>query len=207
MHSRARAHRRPIRTTGTPRPIRLSSTLTPAWSSWSAGPCRVTATTPADGGIRSQSRRRNHDDHRRRRVPRAPAWVVPHRRPKGEELPAWKEEHNRPHKQDRARVEHLFARRKSWKILRDCRLKGDGVHHAMLGIARLHNLNLAGWAAGFDLPSVLWIARGSRHGETPAAHLLAAITGAGLTVTSPSCESRTRPTKSPASPPCWSRTT
>ncbi|MFI5635333.1 IS5/IS1182 family transposase, partial [Streptomyces sp. NPDC051664] len=27
---------------------------------------------------------------------------------------------------------------------RDCRLKGDGVHHAMLGIARLHNLNLAG---------------------------------------------------------------
>ncbi|GGZ77161.1 hypothetical protein GCM10010344_50230 [Streptomyces bluensis] len=26
---------------------------------------------------------------------------------------------------------------KSWKILRDCRLKGDAVHHAMLGIARL----------------------------------------------------------------------
>ncbi|HLL32535.1 IS5/IS1182 family transposase, partial [Streptomyces sp. JV178] len=26
----------------------------------------------------------------------------------------------------------------------DCRLKGDGVHHAMLGIARLHNLVLAG---------------------------------------------------------------
>ena len=33
---------------------------------------------------------------------------------------------------------------KTWKILRDCRLKGDGVHYAMLGIARLHNLNLAG---------------------------------------------------------------
>ncbi|MER7578035.1 IS5/IS1182 family transposase, partial [Streptomyces sp. NPDC126514] len=32
-----------------------------------------------------------------------------------------------------------------WKILRDCRLKGEGVHHAMLGIARLHNLTLAGW--------------------------------------------------------------
>ncbi|CAM3346174.1 hypothetical protein STSO111631_15150 [Stackebrandtia soli] len=31
-----------------------------------------------------------------------------------------------------------------WRILRDCRLKGDGVHHAMLGIARLHNLLLAG---------------------------------------------------------------
>ncbi len=33
---------------------------------------------------------------------------------------------------------------KTRKILRDCRLKGDGVHHAMLGIARLHNLTPAG---------------------------------------------------------------
>jgi hypothetical protein len=30
--------------------------------------------------------------------------------------------------------------------LRDCRLKGDGVHLAMLGIARLHNLILDGQA-------------------------------------------------------------
>ncbi|MGY4956934.1 transposase [Streptomyces nigrescens] len=70
--------------------------------------------------------------------------VIPHRRRKGEELPAWKEEHNRSHKQFRARVEHALARMKGWKILRDCRLKGDGVHHAMLGIARLHNLALVG---------------------------------------------------------------
>ncbi|MDF3141825.1 MULTISPECIES: transposase [unclassified Streptomyces] len=70
--------------------------------------------------------------------------VIPHRRRKGEELPAWKEENNRSHKQVRARVEHAFARMKGWKILRDCRLKGDGVHHAMLGIAHLHNLTLAG---------------------------------------------------------------
>ncbi|MFF2132248.1 transposase family protein [Streptomyces olivochromogenes] len=70
--------------------------------------------------------------------------VMPHRRRKNEELPAWKEEHNRSHKQVRARVEHVFARMKTWKILRDCRLKGDGVHHAMLGIARLHNLALMG---------------------------------------------------------------
>ncbi|WP_428956661.1 helix-turn-helix domain-containing protein [Streptomyces sp. cg35] len=48
------------------------------------------------------------------------------------------------HKQVGARIEHAFARMKCWRILRDCRLKGDGVHHAMLGIARLHNLNLAG---------------------------------------------------------------
>ncbi len=70
--------------------------------------------------------------------------VMPHRRRKGGELPDWKQAHNKSHKQVRARVEHVFARMKTWKILRDCRLRGDGVHHAMLGIARLHNLNLAG---------------------------------------------------------------
>ncbi|WP_369271663.1 transposase [Streptomyces sp. R11] len=71
--------------------------------------------------------------------------VIPHRREKGQpELPGWKEEHNASHRKVRARVEHAFARMKTWRILRDCRLKGDGVHHAMLGIARLHNLILAG---------------------------------------------------------------
>ncbi|MFI9824389.1 transposase [Streptomyces sp. NPDC052013] len=71
--------------------------------------------------------------------------VIPHRREPGQtNLPAWKEEHNASHRKVRARVEHTFARMKTWKILRDCRLKGDGVHHAMLGIARLHNITLAG---------------------------------------------------------------
>lgn len=71
--------------------------------------------------------------------------VIPHRREPGQtELPVWKEEHNASHRKVRARVEHAFARMKGWKILRDCRLKGDGVHHTMLGIARLHNLALAG---------------------------------------------------------------
>ncbi|MGW3413582.1 transposase [Streptomyces sp. NPDC000888] len=70
--------------------------------------------------------------------------LMPHRRTPGEELPGWKHEHNRSHKQVRARVEHVFARMKTWKILRDCRLKGDGVRHAMHGIARLHNLALTG---------------------------------------------------------------
>ncbi len=70
--------------------------------------------------------------------------LIPHRRAPGQtELPAWKEEHNASHRKVRARVEHTFARMKTWKILRDCRLKGDGVHHAMLGIARMHNLVLA----------------------------------------------------------------
>ncbi|MFI6423172.1 transposase [Streptomyces sp. NPDC050842] len=71
--------------------------------------------------------------------------VIPHRRKRGQtELPAWKEEHNKSHKQVRARVEHVFARMKTWKILRDYRLKGDGVHHAMLGIDRMHNLARTG---------------------------------------------------------------
>lgn len=71
--------------------------------------------------------------------------IIPHRRAPGQAgLPAWKEEHNRSHRKVRARIEHAFARMKTWKILRDCRLKGDGVHYAMLGIARLHNLTLAG---------------------------------------------------------------
>ncbi|MEU3741913.1 transposase family protein [Streptomyces sp. NPDC032198] len=70
--------------------------------------------------------------------------VMPHRRRAGEELAEWKQEHNRSHKQVRARVEHAFAHMETWKILRGCRLKGDGVHHAMLGIAHLHNLSRAG---------------------------------------------------------------
>lgn len=44
---------------------------------------------------------------------------------------------------DTQRTTRSSATMKTWKILRDCRLKGDGVHHAMLGIARLHNLALA----------------------------------------------------------------
>jgi hypothetical protein len=69
----------------------------------------------------------------------------PHRRERGQaELPAWKEEHDASRPKVRARVEHAFARLKGWKILRDCRLKGDGGHHAMLGIARPRNLTLAG---------------------------------------------------------------
>ncbi|MFD9099380.1 transposase [Streptomyces collinus] len=72
--------------------------------------------------------------------------VIPYRRERGQaKFPAWKEEHNTSHRRVRARVEHVFARMKNWEILRDCRLKDDGVHHAMLGIARLHNLALAGY--------------------------------------------------------------
>ena len=68
--------------------------------------------------------------------------IIPHCKPKGGELYAWKVEHNRCHKHVRARIEHALARMKTYKILRECRLRGNGVHHAMLGIARLHNLML-----------------------------------------------------------------
>ncbi|WP_406176871.1 transposase [Streptomyces canus] len=98
-----------------------------AWEESGAKAAVGKTTTIADGGYRGTG------------------LVIPHRRKrKDEELPPWKEEHNRSHKSVRARVEHVFARMKTWKILRDCRLKGEGVHHAMLGIARLHNLALAG---------------------------------------------------------------
>jgi hypothetical protein len=44
----------------------------------------------------------------------------------------------------RARAEHVFARMKTWKVLRDRRPKGDGIRTAMPGTARPHNLALAG---------------------------------------------------------------
>lgn len=68
------------------------------------------------------------------------AWSFRTADPKGGELTGWQVEHNREHERIRARIEHVFARMKTWKILRDFRLKGDGVHHTMLVIARLHNL-------------------------------------------------------------------
>lgn len=97
-----------------------------AWELSGAKVAAGNATVIADGGYRGTG------------------LIVPHRRERGHsELPAWKEEHNSSHRTVRARVQHAFARMKSQKILRDCRLKGDGVHHAMSGIARLHNLTLA----------------------------------------------------------------
>ncbi|WP_267469594.1 transposase, partial [Nocardia farcinica] len=64
----------------------------------------------------------------------------PHRRIPGRDLPEWKQAHNASHRQVRARVEHTFARMKTWKILRDCRLRGNGVAVAMAGVATLANL-------------------------------------------------------------------
>ncbi|BFV56297.1 hypothetical protein KCMC57_up14010 [Kitasatospora sp. CMC57] len=68
--------------------------------------------------------------------------LIPHRRRRGQEhLTPEQEADNAVHR--RARVGHVFSQMKNWKILRDCRLRGAGVHHAMLGVARLHDLALS----------------------------------------------------------------
>ncbi|KOV59092.1 transposase, partial [Streptomyces sp. AS58] len=64
--------------------------------------------------------------------------LIPHRRRRGQEtLSPQQGDENKVHRKARARVEHALSRLKNWKILRDCRLKGSGVHQAILGIARL----------------------------------------------------------------------
>jgi hypothetical protein len=57
---------------------------------------------------------------------------------------AWKEVHNAAHRSVPARVEHALASMKVWRVLRDCRLLGQGSAEAMAGIARLHNLTITG---------------------------------------------------------------
>ncbi|MGX1127894.1 hypothetical protein RKD49_000084 [Streptomyces glaucescens] len=98
-----------------------------AWELSGAKAAVGTTTVIADGGYRGTG-----------------LVIPPPPREGAERTTAWKEKHNASHRKVRARVEHVFALMKTWKILRDCRLRGDGVHHAMLGIARLHNLALAG---------------------------------------------------------------
>jgi hypothetical protein len=79
------------------------------------------------------------------RGPNCPGVIIPHRKTaKTDVLPDWKEDHNRSHRRVRARVEHVFGRMKTWKILRDCRRRGTAVAHAARGIALMHNLATAG---------------------------------------------------------------
>ncbi|MFE9976093.1 transposase family protein [Streptomyces hirsutus] len=69
--------------------------------------------------------------------------VVPHRKRPGRPLLKGEEEDNAAHRKVRARVEHAFSRMKNYKILRDCRQRSDGLHHAVQAVTRLHNLALA----------------------------------------------------------------
>ncbi|NSL42742.1 transposase family protein, partial [Streptomyces sp. 8P21H-1] len=57
--------------------------------------------------------------------------------------PGGEEADNADHRTVRARVEHVIGRMKNYKILRDCRQHGDGLHHAVQAVAHMHNLALA----------------------------------------------------------------
>jgi hypothetical protein len=69
--------------------------------------------------------------------------IVPHRRRPGRALLPGQEDDNAAHRKVRARVEHVIGRMKTYKILRDCRQHGDGLHHAVQAVAHMHNLALA----------------------------------------------------------------
>ncbi len=68
--------------------------------------------------------------------------AVPHHKHPRRPLPAGEEADNAAHRKVRARVEHVSGRVKNYKILRDCRQHGDGLHHAVQAIAHMHNLAL-----------------------------------------------------------------
>lgn len=73
-----------------------------------------------------------------------PDVVIPYRKPEdGFALAAWKEDLNAVHRTVRARIEHVLARMKVWKILRDNRRAARTLIVTASGIARLHNIALA----------------------------------------------------------------
>nr|WP_093909802.1 transposase family protein [Streptomyces sp. cf386] len=69
--------------------------------------------------------------------------IVPHRKRPGRPLLKGAEEDNAEHRKVRPRVEHVIGWMKNYKILRECRQRGDGLHHAVQAVARMHNLALA----------------------------------------------------------------
>ncbi|MFD9444722.1 transposase family protein [Streptomyces sp. NPDC060006] len=68
--------------------------------------------------------------------------VVPHRKRPRRPLLAGEEADDAAHRTVRARVEHVIGYMKNYKILRDCRQRGDGLHHAVQAVAHMHNLAL-----------------------------------------------------------------
>ncbi|CAL9667368.1 hypothetical protein SUDANB176_07292 [Streptomyces sp. enrichment culture] len=69
--------------------------------------------------------------------------IVPHRRRPGRPLRRVRKRTTRSIARSAARVEHTFSRMKNHEILRDCRQRDDGLHHAVRTVARMHNLALA----------------------------------------------------------------
>ncbi|WP_369275841.1 transposase family protein [Streptomyces sp. R11] len=68
--------------------------------------------------------------------------AVPHRKRPGRPLLPGEEDDNAEHRKVRARVEHVIGRMKNYKILRDCRQRGNGLHPAVQAVAHMHNLAL-----------------------------------------------------------------
>jgi hypothetical protein len=64
---------------------------------------------------------------------------TPRRGPDGRII---KDRNYRRFRKRRAVAEHAIARLKDHQILRQCRRKGDGINHAVVGVAALHNLKL-----------------------------------------------------------------
>lgn len=79
--------------------------------------------------------------------------IVPHRKRPGRPLLKGEEEDNTEHRKVRTHMEHVFDRIKNYKILRDCRQRGDGIHHAVQAVTRMHNLALAMAAAASSGPT------------------------------------------------------
>jgi hypothetical protein len=74
-----------------------------------------------------------------------PGVIIPYRRPRdGGELEDWQEDLDAVHRNVRARIEHVLARMKNWKILRDHRRKARTLGDTVAGIAYLHNLAATG---------------------------------------------------------------
>lgn len=117
----------------------------------SAGPASIPSrmsTLQGVGGIPRQRRRRQNSRSRTAATRGPDSSSRPAGRAARANFQPGKRSTASPYKQVRARIEQVFARMKAWKILRDCRLKVDGVHYAVLGIARLHNLALRGRSTG-----------------------------------------------------------
>jgi hypothetical protein len=74
-----------------------------------------------------------------------PEVIIPYRKPPdGTPFAEWKEQLNAHHRTIRARIEHAFARMKTYKVLRDYRRAARTLTETAAGIAHLHNIALTG---------------------------------------------------------------
>ncbi len=97
--------------------------------------------------------------------------IIPLRRNPGQQqLLPWQEAHNASHRRVRARVEHVFARMKTWKILRDCRRRGHGVFWATSAVLAETTCSVAVVFLADARPAMRLRPLGSRELARPRAH-------------------------------------